>query len=127
MRELKERRVNPPHTPHDKRAQHPDPCDPPQYAPGISFPFLPHPAPSAVHSSGFMVQSSRFTVHGSQSNVRCPMADVAKSEEGVPSEAGAIWLALRALGSRFMIHSPRFTVQCPMLNTQHLKPKTQNL
>ncbi len=40
-----------------------------------------------------MVQSSQFTVYGSQSKVRCPMADVAKSEEGVPSEAGNIWFA----------------------------------
>src|SRR3990170_6994509 len=39
--------------------------------------------------------SSEFIVHSSRSgpNVRSPTSDVAKSEEGVPSEAGTIWLA----------------------------------
>ena len=41
-----------------------------------------------------------FTVDGSQFRVRGPTSDVAKSEEGVPSEAGDIWLALAGVPPR---------------------------
>ena len=47
-----------------------------------------------------LLPHSEFTVDGSQFRVRGPRSDVAKSEEGVPSEAGDIWLASAGVPAR---------------------------
>src|SRR3989304_348242 len=58
---------------------------------------LPH---RLLVSNPLLVQGSWFRVRGSRRRVRCPMSDVAKGEERVPSEAGDIWLALAGVPPR---------------------------